>query len=852
MAWVTPERHRDQLLGDLDEEYRRFIRPSRSRVSADLWYWRQVLGTAPSLIRRRSTFLNGDLRRDLGQALRVLVRRPAFSLAVVGTLALGIGANTAVFSVVDAVVVRPLPFGNVDRVVRPLPHALFFLNATRASRLRERLSTVEDLAGWGRSLFLFDNGAEALEVRGATVDWNHFAMLGAQPMLGRTFIREDAQARDAVIITHGLWQRVFGGDPSVVGGSFQVSGRSMRLVGVMGPDHVPMETDWQAWRPQPLDPSQSSSALAVNLLLRPGVSVGEAESEFRAVWMQLLQEAQYEPDPEERAEMVVVPFRDWLLGDATASLLVILGAVSLILLLACVNVANLLLAHFGRRAQEFGIRAALGGGDGAVVRQILLEVGLLATVGGVLGLAFAWSALAALVGQFPADLPRAGGVGISSGVVLYGVLATGVTVAVAGVLPVLRARGDGAAASLASGGRTTTGGRARARIRALLVTAEVSFAVVLVVGAGLMVRSFTALNAVDPGFDAEGVVTVRPSPPSSRYPEPEDLIQYYERVTAELAAIPGVESVGSIQFLPMTSGGWWSSYRPDGQAFAEGQARPRMAVRLVTPGYLRTLGQRLLDGRDVTAKDVEGEEFGALVNETLAREAFGTTDAVGELLHMGGDEGARARVVGVVGDVRQTDLRTPTHPELYLPSAYTAWRRMHMVVRASGDPTALLRPVAVAVRRVDPGVHIDGPQLVTEVIGGTYAETRLVTTLLALFGLIALSVGGVGVYGVTAQAVSERTREIGVRIALGADRVGVARWTVLHGLVPVGVGLAAGLLIAWSSARLIESQLYGVGSRDPLTLVIGPLLLALVAVVATLLPALRASRVDPIEVLSQE
>jgi predicted permease len=852
LRWFSASLYRGAALGDLDEEYRRFVRPDRSRLSADLWYWRQVLGSIPAFLVRRSPILNGDLRRDVSQAFRILAFRPAFTIATVCSLGLGLGMNTAAFSVVNAVLVRPLPYENADRVVRPLPSSLFFLDASQALRLRERLTTVEDLAAWGRTLLLFDDGSEAVEVRGATVDWNHFSMLGATARLGRTFVREDAVAGDAVILSHGLWSRFFGGDPSVVGNTVVVSGAPVRIVGVMGPDYVPMETDWQAWRTNSLDAERATTALAVNLMRGGGVTLGEVESEFVSVWLAMLDEGRYAATAEERAEMVVVPLREWLLGDARASLLVLLGAVSLILLLACVNVANLLLAQLGRRGQEFGIRAALGGGGGAVVRQVLVELGLLAVMGGALGLALAWLVVSGLPGLLPAEIPRAGGVTVSPGVLLYGLIATLVATGLAGVVPVVRSSRDGAVVNPACGSRTATGGRGRSRLRSILVAAEMAFAVILVVGAGLMVRSFVALTSVDPGFDPKGVVTVRPSPPSSRYPGGDDLIQYYERVTARLAALPGVESVGGIQFLPMTSGGWWSVYRPEGEPYADDQALPRVAIRLLMPGYLRTMGQALLQGRDIGPDDAEAEEMGVLVNETLARAAFGDGNAPGRLLWLGSDLSTPVRVVGVVADVRQTDLRTPTHREIYMPSAYSAFRRMHLVVRAEGDPRALLGPVAAAVHQVDGRVPLDGPRLVTDVIGGTYSETRLLTGLLGLFGVIAVLVGAIGVYGVSAQAVSERLRELGVRIALGADRSSVATGTVARGMIPVGGGLVTGLAVAFLSVRFLESQLFGVTARDPLTLVVGPAVLAAVAFTSTLLPAFRASRVDPVEVLRQD
>jgi predicted permease len=838
------------VVGDLDEEYTRYVRPRRGRFGADLWYWRQVVRSAGPLWARRSSVLNGDLRGDVARAVRTLSRRPGLSTAVVLSLALGVGANTAVFAVVHGVLLRPLPFAHADRVVRPLPESLFFVDASQVETLRERLTTIDELAGWGRSLFLFESDDDAVEVRGGTVDWNHFTMLGATAAVGRTFVRQDAAARDAIVLSHGLWQRRFGGDPGIVGSTTIVSGRSVRVVGVMGPDHVPMETDWEAWWPNPADPGQATNALAVNLRMREGGSLEEVEAEFRSVWLGMLEEARYDPSAEERAAMVTVPVRRWLLGDARGSLVVAAVAAALVLLLACVNVTNLLMAHFGRRRREFGIRAAVGGGKGAVARTALLEVAILAVVGGVLGVsAAAWIVEGSAV-RLSGDLPRVAGVRFSLPVLLFGTAAAVCGAFLAGLWPALRAARSGSRSWV--GSRGASRGLGGLRARAALVGCEVAFAVVLVVGTALLARSWTVLHAVDPGFDAEGVVTVRPAPPASRYEGGEALEDYYRRVMEALEGVPGVQSVAAIQFLPMTSGGWWSSYRAEGTLYGADEARPRMAVRLITPGYLETMRIGLRDGRDLTDDDGVGDELGILVNETLARAAFPDGRAVGSVLWLGGDDDQATRVVGVVEDVRQTDLRTPPHPEIYLPTGYTPWRRLHLAVRAEGDLHPMLPAVAAAVRSIDPAVHIEGPSRMTDTVGRTWAELRLLTALLAGFGAIAVMLGALGVYGVTAQAVAERVRAIGVRMALGARGGAVARATVVEGLVPVVVGLVGGLVVSAAAVHGLEAQLFGVAVYDPWSFLAAPLLLLLVAIAAIAIPAVRAARVDPVRVLQGE
>lgn len=855
LDWLLPPSDAGAATGDLDEEYIRYVLPGRGARAASRWYWGQVLRSAPGLLVRKVTWggvatLFGSLLTDVRHAVRVLRHRPGFATATILTLALAIGVNTTVYSVVDAVLVRPLPFDDADRLVRPIPDALFFMNASEIDPIAERMSTFEDFAAWGRTIFLFTSGGEAEEVRGARVSWNHFDMLGADALIGRTFVRDDAVSDDAVILSHGLWIRRFGGARDVVGSTIDLYGREMTVIGVMSPGHVPVEHDWEAWRTLPLDPDLvAGMGLAANARLRDGATLEQANEELRTVLPEVWAEGGYITSDEERVGLRMVPLDEWLFGEVRQPLVVLAVSVAFLLLLACANVSSLMIAQGGARVRELAVRSALGGSRWRVARQLLVEVGVLSSLGGALALGASWSSLGWFRARLPADLPRAVDIEISGPVVLFALTATLGAALLTGVLPALRGAGRGAA-SLAGGAQGVSSGSDRARARSALVATEMALAVVLVVGAGLMVRTLISLRAVDPGFDASGVVTFRPSPPVSRYPADPELAAYYERLTESLARIPGVTSVGGIQFLPMTSGGWWTYYLPEGRVLGQDENAPNTAMRVVHGRYFATMRIPVLRGRPLELTDSEeGAEPVAVVNESFESEAFPAGSVIGRTVTV---DGTSFRVVGVVGDVKQSDLRTESHTEMYIPFGAHPWRRTHIVVRHEADDEEVVRAIAGAVRALDPAVAVLGPRPMSDVVGGTMGNTHLVTTLLTLFGLVGLGLGAVGVYGVTAQAVAERRREIGIRMALGAASSSVASDTVRSAMLPVALGLAVGLAGAAAGGRILEGLLYGVDAHDVGTLLTAPAVLVLVALLSLTIPAVRASRVDPVRTLREE
>lgn len=839
------------LVGDLDEEYRRHIHPERGRWRADLWYVRQVVGSAPSLAGRvLAAWLDGTrgVGGDVRVAVRVLRRRPGFTLSTLGTLTLTLGVATSVFSVVHAVLLRPLPFEEPERLVRPLPDELFYLGGQDLESFAEGMTTLESFAAWGRTLALFVTDEDAEEVRGARVTWNHFDVLGTAPHLGRSFVRDDALADEAIMISHGLWTRRFGADPDVVGRSVRLSDGTATVIGVMGPDHVPMEYDWEVWRPLPADPeARGGNALAGYGRIAVGRSTDDVTAELRRVLPAVWAEGGYEATDEDRAGMTVETLTTWLLGDVRVSLRTLFGAALLVVLLACVNVSNLVLAQIQEREREFAVRAALGGRRLRLARQRLIELLILCGVGGGVAFGAALASFGALTSALPADLPRLGAVSMSTPVVLFTVAVTLGSVLVIGVVPTL-ARGD--RAGVPTGAGKTTGSLGSRRLRSALVSTQMALAVVLVVGAGLMVRSLTSLRTVDPGFDVEGIQTVRPAPSTASYPDEAALTTYYDEVFRSLERLPGVRTVGGIQFLPMTPGGWWGSYRPEGRPVDTDGEDLTTARRIVSGSYFEAMGVDVVAGRALTAADdAAGAEPVVVVNQTFGEEAFPGTDPVGRTVEM--NDGV-VRIVGVVADVRQSDLRTTAHPEMYMPYGARAWRRMHIVVRSEDASAPTSSVIADAVRSVDPSVPLLGPRTLREVVGGTFGATPLVTGLLTLFGAVGLLLGAVGVYGVTTQAVAERRREIGIRIALGAESRRVASRTIALSMRSAVVGVAVGWLVAVTASRLLEGLLFGVDPLDVGTFLVAPAGLAFVALIASAVPAIRATRVDPVRTLREE
>jgi len=866
LASVLPHGHRRHWLGDLAEEFQSYVVPERGRLRARIWYWRQTLGSLPAALRRRfgsspalpprgtdrqprrASVLEG-LLMDLRSGIRGLRARPAFGLVAVATLALGIGANVAIFSVVYATVLSALPYERPEQLVRFWPEALFSGGVGDLAELCDRAPAGIAVAAYGRTLATFTGGAEPELVRGAVVSWNHFDLLGARALHGRGFVEgEGDPGRSRILVLgHGFWQRRFGADPTIVGQSVELRGEPWQVVGIMPETHQPLEPDWNFWRPLDLEPERDAgNALAMIGRLSDDIGLEQASAFYRETLVRLWSTQDYDASEEERRAMVAGSLGDWLLGPWRSRLILLLGAVSLVLLIACANVGNLMLARTVSRRDELGLRAALGAGRARVVRLLLTEALLVATAGAAVGIAAAWALVGAVRGGIPADVPRLQHVAVDTRVLLYAVTITALSALAFGLVPALR---GALRAGMPEGAGRTTEGAGESRLSRTFVAAQVAVAVILVVGAGLLLRSFWRLQSVDPGFRAEGVVALRPAPPSSVYPDEADVRSYHRTITTTLRGLRGVREVGGIMFLPMHPGGWFTQYtvndRADGSI-----GGGNVGGRIVTDDYFVTMEVPVLAGRVFGPPDAAGPPV-VIVNEALAREAWPGEDPVGKTLQTGSD-GDSARVVGMVGDVRQLALSAPGSPEMYVSYGQQLWRNMYFTVRVEGDAEAFLSPIRDAVRGVDARVPINNPVAMPRVVSDTAAGSRFLAVFVVAFGLVALSLGMIGVYGVTAYAVARKRRELGIRMAMGAPRRQVMVHTLLSGARPVASGLAVGLSAAVAGSRLLQGVLFEIEPLDPSTFFAVPALLVTAALGALWIPARRATQIDPATILRDD
>lgn len=804
------------------------------------------------------------LVQDLRFALRSFLRAPRFTVPAIVALALGIGATSAIFSVVRGVLLEPLPYEAPERVV-----SIWEANAAR-NRSRNVIGPANFVA-WGERSRSFEHlgmvgparlsmmlDGQPYEITGMSVSSEALAALGVQPIVGRLYdATEDLQGNDAVLVLdYDFWQARFGGRHDAIGASIDANGRQRTIIGVMPPRFTieGQEADFYApygWTIEGLRAAMGRGSSHAVARLRDGVTVAQAADEMRTIAAQLEQE---EPRRNAGWTVAIVPIQELTVETIRPALLVLVGAVGLVLLIACVNVANLLLARSTVRQRELGLRTALGAGRARLLRQMLTESLLLATAGGLAGLGLAFlfhrGLLALVAGRVP--VPRLDQVTLDAPVVAFTMLIALGTGLVFGLVPALVATGS-AADAMREGGRHGAGPRTR-RALASLVVAEVAVSLVLLVGAGLLVRSFMRLQAIDPGFRAEGVLTARLSLPRSRYPDGADAARFFDEAIAGVAALPGVERAAAISFLPMTGPGMGTSfYRLDQPRPADGE-QPVTDVRPVTPDFFLTMGIPLLAGRDFNAADGAEAPQVAVISETLARRTFGGEDPLGRRLHVniGSDDGMQVEVIGVVGDVKLASLDAETRPAVYVPLPQLSIGMATMVARTSLDPMSLASGLTGLVRRLDPQLPVADLRPMHEVVDATLARARAVSTLLAAFGLIALLLAAVGVYGVMAYSVSQRTREIGVRLALGATAASVFRLVLGRALTLVAIGVGVGLIVAAGATQVLGSLLFDTTPLDAVTFAVTAGVLIAVAALASYVPARRGMRISPTDALRAE
>jgi putative ABC transport system permease protein len=812
-----------------------------------------------------------NLWQDIRYGLRMLSRAPSISIVATVALALGIGANTAIFSVVNAVLLRPLPFANSEALM-----TVWETDSVRGqnrgtasypnfSDWRSQNQSFEGLASFHSNDFIMTGGGESARLQGSVVNANLFSLLGVQPILGRGFLPaedEPGETGRVVVLSQELFQKRFNADAGVINQSMTLDGKSYTIVGVMPKAfQFPIQNDpVDLWTTvagdregkEPITDQRGAHFIKVIGRLKTGVTREQAQAELTTIAARL--EAQY-PDKNLHRGVRIESALESLVGDIRPALLILLGAVACVLLIACANVANLLLARAMTRHKEMAIRSALGARRLRVIRQLLTESVLLSLAGGGLGLLLAvwWSDLLVSLGRD--NIPRALQVGLDWRVLMFTLLVSLLTGLSFGLVPALQTSRTDLTESLKEGGRGSGEGARRNRTRGVLVVSELAIAVVLLVGAGLLIQSLWRLRHVNPGFAPQNVLTFSVALPEIRY-QPEQQAQFFQDLSAHLQSLPGVQSAGTVIPLPLGGDRFSLSFETEGRPVAKGD-QPSADFFCIGPGYFKTIGIPLIKGRVFDDRDQHKSPQVIVVTESFARQFFPGEAAIGKRIKPGistfeNEKSSLREIVGVVGDIKSQNLSAEPKPAFYVPQTQVPFNQMSVVVKTKGDPQALVAAVNREVGSKDKELPVFQVKTMDEYLSASVASPRFNTTLLAIFAAVALVLTIVGLYGVMSYSVAQRTNEIGIRMALGAQTGDVLNLVVKQGLKLVLAGLGLGLLGAFALMRVISSLLFGVTTKDPLTFAAVAGLLAIVALLACYLPARRASRVAPMEALRYE
>ena len=803
------------------------------------------------------------LWQDLRYGMRMLLKKPGFTAAAVVALALGIGANTAIFSVVNAVLFKPLNYREPERLVT-LGHSYPKLNllapiSPAGYQSYKTSSAFEDVATFYPFNYNLTAQGEPERVPGRRVTANFFSLLGQETARGRVFLPEEEQlGRDRVVILgNGLWQRRFGSEPDLLGKTITLNNESYTVVGVMpasfqfGKDEL-----WTplAFTPEQLSPNQRGNEYLGSIArLKPNVTLEQAQAEMNTIVNRLVTET---PDDFPPAGSWSVPIKflhEEFVGDIRPALLVLLGAVGFLLLIACANVANLMLARATARRKEIAIRTALGAGRLRLIRQLLTESVLLAFVGGVAGLLLAVWGVDLLLALNPDTVPRAREIGIDESVLGFTLGISLLTGILFGLVPALQASRTDLTETLKEGGRSSATGARLRSARSILVIAEVAVALVLLVGAGLLLRSFSRLLNVDPGFQTDNLLTMQIALPATKYREPQQVRSFYGQLIERVKNLPGVQSAGAVSNLPLSGSVTSGNFQIEGRPVPPGTPSPHSDRRAATADYLSTMRISLLKGRYFTDRDVADAPQVAIIDETMAKLYWPNEDPVGRRLTFEGGDNPRWReIVGVVGPVKHKALDADLRGQLYFPHAQSSQAGMYLVVRAANDPMSLASTVRAAVRAVDVDQPVYNVRAMKEVLDNSVAQRRFSVLLLGIFAGVAMVLAAVGLYGVMSYTVTQRTHEIGIRMALGAQGGDVLKMVLGQGTVLALTGIVIGLIAAFALTRVMSSLLFGVSATDPVTFATIALLLAGVALLACYIPARRATKVEPVVALKYE
>ena len=809
------------------------------------------------------------LWQDLRYSARTFIKTPAFTAVAVLSLALGIGANTAIFSVCNAVLFKPLPYAEPDRIVmlsERLPDGKTG-NVAPANFVdwRNGSHSFTDMAAMRASSFassfILGGKGEASRLTGGDVSSSFFPVLGVRFMLGRNFLPdEDLPGQNVAILSYAAWSKWFGADRDIAGKAITLDNTSYTVVGVLPADFQFGSTaaDFQArsqpdvWIPLALNPQRlqrGSHMLHVIGRLKPGVKLAEAQAELNVIGANL---AQQYPENNKDTGIAAVPLTDQVTGSVRVALETLLGAVGLVLLIACANVANLLLGRAAARRKEMAVRIALGASRARLAQQLLTESLFLAGLGGIAGFILALAAIAALTPQLPADLSRAAGIAVDKRMLIFTAVISLVTGILFGLGPLFATWREDAGESLKQNNRSATG--IQTRLRSGLAVAQIAIAIILLIGAGLMVKSFWALTHVAPGFRAENILTARLSVPRARYPDNRRIAALEAEVLENLHGRPGVQSAGFTTYLPLggSENGW--SFIVEGRPPLPVGTYNMAQYRPVNAGYFEAMGIPLLRGRSFTPADTAEAPWVVVINDSMAREYWPSENAIGQRIQASGGQPKWRTVIGVVGDVLHEGLDSAAKPEMYLPvdQAMNIESNPTIVVRAETAPGAAAGELRAAVSAIDPAIAVDRIETMRQLVSGSVAQPRFRTVILAAFSLLALVMASIGIYGVMNNLVIQRTREFGIRLSLGATPTDVLRLVLARAGMLIGAGACFGLVGSVLLVRLITNLLFGTAPLDPLTFAAVPVLLAAVALMASYIPARRATRIDPIVTLRSE
>jgi predicted permease len=799
------------------------------------------------------------LFQDLRYGIRLLMKRPAFTAIAIITLALGIGANTAIFSVVNAVVLRPLPYTDSDRLVQWSwqfeQESISAVTALEFEFWKEHSNSFDAAFGYSgiNSGFNLAGGAESERVRGLQVSEDFFRVLGINPSIGRGFLPEEDRPKGplAVVISDGLWRSYFGGDPNVIGKQAQVNGQSHTVVGILPPGFQ-FELSIDVLLPLRLavDVRDNGQNTGVIARLKPGIMREQAQAEMQQLLPAFLQAYPNHAKSSDRG-IGLTSYQQTVVGDVGQALWLLFGAVGFVLLIACANVANLLLARATARKGEMAIRIALGAGRGRLIRQWLTESWVLALAGSIAGLLIALWSLPALLALMPQELPRHQEIKLDYQAVMFAIGVSLVTSLLFGIVPALRATRMSVSETIKASSGRNRAGRLDSRMRGLLIVSEVALSLVLLVGAGLLVKSFIKLRSVELGFDPQHLTATQISLTSDKYRTTAQVWNFEQQVLERVASMPGVITAATASNVPLERG-LRMGIAVDGRAIDRS-----VQIRAISPQYFQTLGMSLKGGREFTDSDMQASPLVVVVNETLARSYFPDRDAMGSQLT---SQGKPRQIIGVVNDIKEMGLDQPVEPTVYVPIpqisdglmvAMNRWFMTAWMIRTSG-PIDLTTALRNAVRDIDPKMPIANVRPMTQVINATTSSQQFILLLMSIFAGLALALTAVGLYGVLSYAVTQRTSEIGVRMALGAQPVDVLKMIISKGMTLVFTGVALGLATAFALTRLMASWLFDVSATDPMMFAGIALLLTCVAMLACYIPARRATKIDPMVALRYE